>query len=369
LETLVVTDFSVKNSQTIETPALGAECQPGKPGAPNGMHRRRWWPRILLLIALISIGGSLWWWNHVRGPGAAFTELPLPAVPEAAPGAGAPLTGTLTFLVTADTHLGGSGMEEANAAMLAALDELPGRPWPSPLRGVVEPPLALAVLGDLTDSGRAAQMFDFEHLYYAEPHPRRGATVALAGNHDSAGATSPVGRRLIGRHGSLLRAWDWGEVRMLCLDLGPTEAALAWLEQELASLPTQRPLIIFQHLALCGPYSGPEWLSEKRKSRYAALLAERRVLAIFHGHFHGAGHYRWQGIDVYNTGSPRHRWCEALAVRLTDDALVVASWNWQAKRWWWMHAKRRNANDPGVFTDLSGSIAGPPVLNPYPLDS
>jgi predicted phosphodiesterase len=333
------------------------------------MRRHRRWAKILLLIASFGIGSSLWWWHHGRGASAAFTELPLPAVPEAAPGAGVPIPGSLTFLVTADTHLGGSGMEAANAAMLAALDELPGRPWPSPLRGVVEPPLALAVLGDLTDSGRTRQMRDFEHLYYAESHPLRGATVALSGNHDSASGSSSVGRRLIGRHGSLLRAWDWGEVRMLCLDLGPTDSALAWLEQELVSLPVNRPLIIFQHLALCGPYSGPEWLSEKRKSRYAALLAERRVLAIFHGHFHGAGHYRWQGIDVYNTGSPRHRWCEALAVRLTDDALVVASWNWQAKRWWWMHAKRRNANDPGVFTDLSGSIAGPPVLNPYPLDS
>ena len=91
------------------------------------------------------------------------------------------------------------------------------------------------------------------------------------------------------------------------------------------------------------------------------------MLAIFHGHFHGSGHYHWQGIDVYNTGSPRHQWSEVLAVRITTDSLVVASWNWKAKCWWWMHTKRRDGNGSGVFTDLSGGRAGPPVLNPYPL--
>lgn len=322
---------------------------------------------ILVLGAILGLGTGLWWWNHVRRAAAAFRDLPLPAVPEAAPGANVPRSGALTFLVVADTHLGIPGMAEANAAMLAALDELPGMPWPSPLGGVVEPPLALAVLGDLTASGQPEQMCDFEHLYYAESHSRRGPTVALAGNHDRASDTSPVGRRLLGWHGSLLRAWDWGEVRMLCLDLGPTAPALAWLEQELAKLPVERPLVIFQHLALLGPYSGPEWLPEERKTRYAKLLAGRRVLAIFHGHFHGSGHYRWQGIDVYNTGSPRHRWCEALAVRLTAKRLVVASWNWQTKRWWWMHDKPLHGNDPGVFTNLAGATATPPVLNPYPL--
>ena len=329
--------------------------------------RRRSWPLVLLLLALLG-GGSAWWcWKHVEKPAAAVTDLPLPTVPQAAPGANVPLAGALTFLVTADTHLGASGMEQANASMLAALDELPGTPWPSRIGGVVEPPLALAVLGDLTDSGRSDQMRSFERLYYADSHPRRGPTVALTGNHDQVSERTAVGQRVIGRHGALFRAWDWGEVRMLCLDKGPGEAALAWLEQELATLPAKRPLILFQHFPLLGPYSGPDWLSAAQKASLAKLLAGRRVLAIFHGHFHGSGHYRWQGIDVYNTGSPRHQWCEVLAVRVTADSLVVASWNWKAKRWWWMHTKRRDGNAAGVFTDLSGGRAGPPVLNPYPL--
>ncbi len=322
---------------------------------------------ILLLLVLVAIGTSPWWREALRGPAAAEPDLPLPAIPEAAPGANTPLPGALTFLVVADTHLGGPGMEQANAHMLAALDTLPGTAWPPPAGGVVDSPLALAVLGDLTDSGRADQMHCFERLYYADPHPRRGGTVALSGNHDHTDERPAVGQRLRGWHGSLLRAWDWGDVRMLCLDTGPTAAALTWLEQELARLPAQRPLIIFQHFALRGPYSGPEWVPDGQKARYAAILTGRRVLAIFHGHFHGTGHYRWQGIDVYNTGSPRHRWCEALAVRVNSGDLMVASWNWQARRWWWMHRKRLDGSDAGVFTDLAGATSGPPVLNPYPL--
>ena len=151
------------------------------------------------------------------------------------------------------------------------------------------------------------------------------------------------------------------------MDTGPTDSALVWLARELAGVPAERPLMIFQHFALRGPYSGPDWLSEQQKARYAELLAEHRVLAIFHGHFHGSAHYRWQGIDVYNTGSPRHRLCEALAVRLTRDDLAVASWNWRARRWWWMYTKRRTGTAPGVFADLSGGGGDPPVLNPYPL--
>lgn len=320
-----------------------------------------------MLMLAIAIGTSPWWRDSVRWPAAAVCDLPLPAEPQPAPGANVPLSGALTFLVAADTHLGADGLEQRNAAMLAALDELPGTPWPASLGGVVEPPLALAVLGDLTDSGRADQMRSFERLYYADSRPHRGATVALTGNHDQTGGREVVGQRLIGWHRSLLRAWDWGEVRMLCLDTGPTDAALAWLEQELATLPTTRSLIIFQHMPLRGPFSGADWVPEKQKERLARNLTGRRVLAIFHGHFHGTGHYRWQGIDVYNTGSPKHRWTEVLAVRVTAESLQVASWNWQAKCWWWMHTKRRNGNDPGIFSDLSNGKAGPPVLHPYPL--
>lgn len=329
--------------------------------------RRRRWPVVLLLLALLGVGSGWWWWEQVRKPAAAVAYLPLPAVPQAAPGANLPLAGDLTFLVAADTHLGASGMEQANATMLAAVDELPGTSWPARIGGVVEPPLALAVLGDLTDSGRPDQMRCFERLYYADSHPRRGPTVALTGNHDQVSERTAVGQRVIGWHGALFRAWDWGDVRMLCLDKGPSEPALAWLEQELATLPAKRPLILLEHFPLLGPYSGPEWVTDAQKARLAKLLTGRRVLAIFHGHFHGSGHYRWQGIDVYNTGSPRHQWCEVLAVRISADSLVVASWNWKAKCWWWMHTKRRDGNGAGVFTDLSGGRAGPPVLNPYPL--
>lgn len=350
-----------------DPPVADAASPPGATPASNGKPGRRRWPMVVLLVAVIGLGTSPWWREYVRWPVAPTPDLPLPAQPQPAPGANLPLAGDLTFLVAADTHLGAAGMEELNAAMLAALDQLPGTQWPPALGGAVAPPLALAVLGDLTDSGRAEQMRCFERLYYAEPQPRRGPTVALTGNHDHTDGRTAVSQRLIGWHGALLRAWDWGGVRVLCLDTGPSEAALVWLDQELAALPATRPLIIFQHFPLRGPYSGPEWVPEARKARYAALLTGRRVLAIFHGHFHGSGHYRWQGIDVYNTGSPRHRWTEVLAVRVTRDQLAVASWNWQAKRWWWLHRKLRDGHDAGVFTDLSGSSGGPPVLHPYPL--
>ena len=80
-----------------------------------------------MLIGLIGICTSPWWRELVRWPGAPVADLPKPSVPQAAPGANAPLAGDLTFLVAADTHLGASGMEQANTEMLAALDELPGR--------------------------------------------------------------------------------------------------------------------------------------------------------------------------------------------------------------------------------------------------
>jgi hypothetical protein len=344
----------------------GSGHEPGAETLSNARPRRRW-PMPLLLLVLLALGTSPWWWPRIRPP-TPEEDLPLPAIPEAAPGANAPLPAALTFLLVADTHLGADGMEQANAGMLAALDTLPGRPWPSPVGGVVDPPLALAVLGDLTNSGRAEQMRCFERLYYADPHARRGGTVALSGNHDHTDERQMVSGRLQGWHGYPLRAWDWGGVRMLCLDTGPTASALTWLEQELARLPAKQPLIILQHFALCGPYSGPRWVAEEHKARYAAILTGRRVLAIFHGHFHGSGHYRWQGIDVYNTGSPLHKWCEALAVHVTSDELVVASWNWQARRWWWMHRKPRDGNAPGVFTNLAGAASDPPVLDPYPLE-
>ena len=172
-------------------------------------------------------------------------------------------------------------MEQANTEMLAALDELPGTPWPSPLGGVVASPLALAVLGDLTDSGRAEQMRCFERSTMPNPTPAvvpplYPATMITATSARGIPAPDRLAR-------PLLRAWDWGEVRVLCMDTGPTDSALVWLARELAGVPAERPLMIFQHFA-ARPVFRAGLVRSNRKPLYPAL-AEHRVLAIFHGHF------------------------------------------------------------------------------------
>ena len=256
----------------------------------------------------------------------------------------------LTFFVGADLHLGYTGTEEVNRALIAAMNTLPGTLCPGGAEGVVGKPRGVLIAGDLTDKGRndaTAPSWDlFVKLYGLNGNDAllKYPIYECTGNHDRDAPLwylyKPVVEAVRARHGSLTYSWDWGDVHVVCLDLYPDLFNRLWLRKDLSAVGRERPVVIYFHYPILGPFS--EWWSQADKEAFRKVIDAYNVVGIFHGHYHGSEHYVWQGYDVYNVGSCRHHPHSFAVVHMTDETMTVASWNWDYGGWQWRHSKRIN---------------------------
>jgi len=253
-----------------------------------------------------------------------------------------PAGGTdVTFFVAADTHFGHEGIAALNKRQIETMNRLPGTGYPARIGGKVARPLGVLVAGDLTEYGRGTHWDEFVEHYGLTGRDGllKYPVYEGTGNHDRdillyRPALSGVKKR----HGDLTYSWDWGDLHLVCLDIYPTAANLRWLKRDLARVGRKLPVVVYFHYPLLGPYSDP-W-SDKEKEAFRETIDGFNVIAIFHGHYHGSGHYTWAGYDVYNVGSPRHGDHSFAAARVTDTRMSVALWDWDRGRWRWGHVKR-----------------------------
>ena len=155
------------------------------------------------------------------------------------------------------------------------------------------------------------------------------------------------------RHGGLPYSWDWADVHVACLDVYPTDEALAWLGRDLAACGRQRPVVLYFHYGLAGPLS--DWWPAAQKQAFARVIEGYNVVGIFHGHFHSSGHYSWNAWDAYLVGSPRHSAHTFAVVHITDSAMTVAAWDWDRKAWaWW---GRKAINGPAAKKEKETATA------------
>jgi hypothetical protein len=161
--------------------------------------------------------------------------------------------------------------------------------------------------------------------------------------------------------GALSYSFDWDDLHVVCLGEAPDDKDLAWLKTDLDTLEPDVPIVVFQHFPFTGPYSDTWFTRDGFDDKLANVLANRRVIAFFHGHYHATGTSRWRGIDVYNTGSAKHAFKSFSVVRITHDTLKVAEWNWERRRWSWWHRKPlRSGGEKEAF-----GIAGGDGPTPY----
>jgi hypothetical protein len=154
-------------------------------------------------------------------------------------------------------------------------------------------------------------------------------------------AESPIKDKMRERHGGVDYAWDWDDLRFLCLDMYPDARTREWLRGELERAGRRRPLILFFHYSLEGPYSG--FWKDEEKDAFAQALQGHNVLAIFHGHEHRVGHYLWHGHPVFRPGAPRHASHFFLVVRVGPRQMEVTAWNFDEGGWaesWAVPVKR-----------------------------
>lgn len=263
----------------------------------------------------------------------------------------------VTFLVSADTHLGygkgpppegpaparvedAVGIEADHVRAIEAMNTLQGRAWPRGLSGTFGQPRGLLVAGDLTEDGRPEEWARFVAFY-----GHRGGDGLLdypvfegIGNHDKHYGFY-VKDRVRERHGGQIYSWDWHDLHLVCLGEAPDDEDISWLRKDLAAAGREVGVILYFHFPLKGPYSDNWFGQGNYRDTLMKALDGYRVLGIFHGHYHAAGHYRYGGYDIYNVGSAKHGHKSFAAVQVRDDRMVVASYNYRWKRWWWWHDK------------------------------
>lgn len=263
----------------------------------------------------------------------------------------------VTFLVTADTHFGHGvddkdpaskrptsepqGIEEAHLRAIAAMNSIEGRSFPENVGGTVGKPLGLLVAGDLTDSSHPAEWARFVAYYGGDGTDGllRYPVFETWGNHDKFHGWY-VRKRIEERHGHVRYTIDWQDLHIVSLGEAPDDDDLVWLEQDLKGVGREVGIVIFMHYPLDGPFSLNNWFGRgDYRDKLADKLRHHHVLGIFHGHYHASTRYRWRGYDVYNVGSPKHGYDSFAAVRVTDDRMVVASWNYGVGGWGWVHEK------------------------------
>lgn len=247
-------------------------------------------------------------------------------------GAARPSAPSITFLVASDSHFGARGMSELNRSMAEQMNALPGTEYPAEIGGRVDTPRGVLFTGDTTDNGLPEEFAEFEQVY-----GRTGRDGLLKfpvfeaiGNHD-VNATSPIKPRVVQRQGGIHYSFDWDDLHLVCLDMYPDARTLGFLTRDLARVGRQRPVILFFHYSLEGPYSD-SWAPEE-KAAFGRAIEGYNVLAIFHGHEHRLGHYSWQGRPVFRPGAPRHRSHHFLAVRVDSGQMAVAAWDFDDRKW------------------------------------
>lgn len=239
---------------------------------------------------------------------------------------------TITFFVCSDSHFGYEGMSELNRVVVEQMNALPGTPYPLEVGGTVDAPRGLVFTGDTTDDGTLEEFAEFEWVYglTGKDGLLRFPVFEAIGNHD-VNSESPIKDRVSRRHGDIHYAWDWDDLRMICLDMYPDAVTRAWLERELDRVGPDRPVIPYFHYSIEGPYS--ESWPEDDKRAFGSVLAGHNVLAIFHGHYHRYGHYAWNGLPVFRPGAPKHSSHAFLVVRVRAREMDVAAWDYDKRGW------------------------------------
>lgn len=248
----------------------------------------------------------------------------------------------ITFLVAADLHYGGTmNSRKINREMVMAMNSVAGQNLPQEfgLKGKINTPRGVVVLGDIVDDGDSPEVQKFWQEYVEDFGLKGDQLLAFPvyegfGEHD--GSSSGLVRTNL-RSRNRLRpglkgisadsqhySWDWGKVHFVHLNLYPGSVgeeylnvwrrrvsgdarypkhSLEFLAEDLRRNVgnSGRPVVIFQHY---GFDSWSEaWWTKKERDAFLQAIQPYNVIAIFWGHSHVSHRLDWNGIPTWCAGA------------------------------------------------------------------
>lgn len=248
----------------------------------------------------------------------------------------------ITFLVAADLHYGGSmNAREINREMVMAMNAVAGESLPEEmgLKGKVNTPRGVVILGDIVDDGGSPEVEKFWQEYAADFGLKGDQLLAYPvyegfGEQDgSSGGLVRANLRSRNRLRPGLKgisgdgqhySWDWGRVHFVHLNLYPGSVgeeylniwrrrvsgdarypkhSLEFLAEDLRRNvgSSGRPVVLFQHY---GFDSWSEaWWTQKERAAFLQVIQPYNVIAIFWGHSHVAQSLSWNDIRTWGTGA------------------------------------------------------------------
>ena len=283
-----------------------------------------------------------------------------------APGARAATAPLTSFFVLGDTHFLADKNEPekmtANSAaytsrLVDTLNKLPGTEFSGEAGGGTVPaPNGVLHVGDVIDTGDKTgpvplAMQRTEWAAYVAQFGLTGTegrlrypVIEIAGNHDAPQGTGHAIEQMAARQrvrknlkaiskNGVHSSWEWGGVHFVTLGLivGTDSSvdrkrryaaldSLAFLKEDLANTPKDRPLVIMHHVDMARytvakpdvDYTKWEW-DPADVAAFHSTIKERRA-AIFYGHTHRREIFRWDGnstkadngVAVFNSNKAAH---------------------------------------------------------------
>lgn len=219
------------------------------------------------------------------------------------------------------------------------------------------PPIKfVSILGDITETGTSDEWKKYTEAFGIQGEKKiKYPVYETFGNHD--GNINGVVRSGIAERNRIREnlisisdnglncSWNQGSIHFVSLGIYPglewdpdcewchyfkesfrdPQMSLLFLKNDLAknlSSPDQ-PVVLFFH------YGWDDfsllWWTKTEQERFYKVIEDYNISAIFHGHNHSAEHYKWQGIDIWSSGSPQRgdRTGNFLLVSFSGDSITV----------------------------------------------
>ena len=240
---------------------------------------------------------------------------------------------SLTFFGWSDQHVKTDGNVSRLLPFVAAMNQMPGTPYPEKIAGNVAEPAFLIGAGDVTEWPTHAAMRGYENLL---KNNLKWKAYDVLGNHDDGGrAFSPTmldwSKR---RHGGLSYVFEAFGVKFIALwsKFDPrgkpfqplTKEALNYLREQLAKTADGQPVVLFTHLCHDAMTNRDELVD---------VVDDANVVLVLGGHYHYSSVNKYRGLNFVQLPSPKSKFTEFTVFRITSDRLLAMPYDFVKKQW------------------------------------